>query len=105
MRLLNVLYTELRNGEEPDIGEDEYEVAVEELQEEYKKMQQGKKGKGHGNIKSLMEITKVRRHQWIHNNQPLVSEVLEKFPHLKTNKWVLIIIACCYTAGYFGYFL
>jgi len=94
----------LYNGEEPDIGEDEYEAAVEELQEEYKIKQQGKKGKGHGNIKRLMEITKVRRHQWIHNNQPLISEVLEKFPHLSTNKWVLIIIAYCYIAGYFSYF-
>lgn len=47
----------LYNGEEPDIGEDEYEAAVEELQEEYKIKQQGKKGKGHGNIKRLMEIS------------------------------------------------
>ena len=34
-------------GEEVDIGKDEYEAAIEELQV-YKIKQQGKKGKGHG---------------------------------------------------------
>ena len=95
----------LYTGEEPDIGDDEYEAAIEELQEEYKIKQQGKKEKGHGNIKRLMEIMKVRRHQWIHNDQPLISEVLEKFLQLSTNKWVLIIITCLDIAGYFGYLL
>ena len=97
----------LYTGEEADIGEDEYEEAVEELQEEHKLQQQGRKGKGHGNIKRLLEITKIRRYQWIQNEQPLISEVLEKFPHLSTNKWVLIIILYykINIAGYFGYFL
>ena len=35
----------LYTGEEADIGEDEYEEAVEELQEEHKLKQQGRKGK------------------------------------------------------------
>lgn len=61
---LRLLYTE----DEADIGDDEYEEAVKELQEEHKAKKLGKKGKGHGHIKRLMEITRVRRYQWIHTD-------------------------------------
>lgn len=80
---LRLLYTE----DEADIGDDEYEEAVKELQE-HKAKKLGKKGKGHGHIKRLMEITRVRRYQWIHIEQPLISDILNKFPYLSTHKWV-----------------
>jgi len=51
----------------------------------------GKKSKSsnHGRIKELMDKTKLRRYSWIREDpQPLVSEVVEKFPHLKSSKWV-----------------
>ena len=51
----------------------------------------GKKGKGsnHGRVKELMDKTKPRRFNWIRQDpQPMISEVVEKFPHLKSSKWV-----------------
>ena len=63
--------------DEPDIGDDEYDAAVEELLEEYKLKKNGKKGQGHGRIKELMERTKLKRSMWIRKDQPLISEVIQ----------------------------
>lgn len=38
-----------------------------------------------------MEKTKVRRHQWIRSEHPLVSEVIKTFPHLASSRWVSIM--------------
>ena len=39
-----------------------------------------------------MDLTKLRRHQWIREESPLVFEVVDKFPYLATTKWVSMII-------------
>lgn len=35
-----------------------------------------------------MEKTQVYRQLWIQNERPLVSEIIEQFPHLQSSKWV-----------------
>ena len=52
-----------------------------------------KKGGNHKEVKRLMELTKLRRHQWIREKSPLVFEVVDKFPYLATTKWVSVIIS------------
>ena len=54
----------------------------------YSNRGKGKKGSQHSVVKHLMEKTKIRRHQWIPEERPLVSEVVEKFPHLTSSRWV-----------------
>jgi len=76
------------NEDEPEMGDEEYDAAIEELNEEYTLRKAGKKGKGHGRVKELMELTKARRVHWICEDKPLISEILQKFPFLKTNRWV-----------------
>lgn len=78
--------------EESLIDDDEYEEAIVQLQQEFKNKGKGKKGKGHGFVKNLMIKTRFRRHQWINNDRPLISEVLQKFPHLSTSRWVSLFI-------------
>lgn len=77
------LYTE----EDAEVDEEEYEEAVEVLQDEYNN-KKNKKGSSHKVIKDLMEKTKQRRHQWIRRDRPMITEVLEKFPVLRTSRWV-----------------
>ena len=78
-------------GDEPPIGDEEYEEAIEKLQEDYRSKGKNRKGKGHGYVKNLMEITRIRRHQWIQSGRPLISDILEKFPHLSISKWVGLV--------------
>lgn len=77
--------------EESPIDDDEYEEAVEHLQQEFKNKSKGKKGKGFGFVKELMTKTRFRRHQWVSSDRPLISEVLEKFPYLSSSRWVSYI--------------
>ena len=60
-------------GDEPPIDDEEYEQAIEKLIEEYRSKGKSKKSNGHGYVKNLMEITKLKRHQWIHTERPLIS--------------------------------
>ena len=75
-------------GDEPEISDEEYDEAVQELIDEYTLRRNGKKGQGHGRVKELMELTKPRRFLWIYQDQPLITEILQKFPFLKTKRWV-----------------
>ena len=56
-------------GDESPVDDEEYEAAITKLQEEFRNKGSGKnrKSNGHGYVKNLMEITKIRRHQWIHS--------------------------------------
>ena len=75
--------------QESAIDEDEYEEAVEHLQVEFKNKGKGKKG-SLSYVKDLMMKTRFRRHQWISNERPMISEVVEKFPYLSRSRWVSI---------------
>lgn len=78
----------LYSEEDTMINEEEYEEAVQVLQDEYNNKKKNKKGSNHKIIKDLMEKTKKRRHQWIRQDRPMVTEVLNKFPVLRTSRWV-----------------
>lgn len=77
----------LYSEDELPIDEEEYQEAVEKLQEEYRN-KKGKKSTNHSIIKNLMEKTKLRRHEWIRKDRPLILEILDKFPYLSTSRWV-----------------
>lgn len=77
----------LCNEDEPDIDNEEYEEALDQLREEHKKILT-KKGGSYGEVRRLMEKTKLRRRQWIKNEEPLVSEVVQKFPCLASMRYV-----------------
>jgi len=74
----------------PEISEEEYEEAIQNLKEELKKG--GKRMGKHSTVKHPMGITRMRRCQWIQQDHPLISEVMEKFPCLAYSKWVRIHI-------------
>ena len=74
------------------IDDDEYDEAIEHLLKEFKSKQKGKKGNGYGFVKELMVKTRFRRHQWISNDRPLISEVLEKFLYLSSSRWVSYLL-------------
>ena len=78
--------------EESLIDDDEYDEAIEHLLKEFKSKQKGKKGYGYGFVKELMVKTRFRRHQWISNDRPLISEVLEKLPYLSSSRWVSYLL-------------
>ena len=67
-----------------EIDEEEYEEALEKLRE----LGKHKKGVDRKELKHLMEVTKLRRHNWIRKDRPLIQEILEKFPCLANSKWV-----------------
>ena len=73
---------------EEEITEDEYEVAVKQIKAEYQKGSRG--GKNHATIKQLMDKTQKKRMQWIRDARPLVSDVVDAFPCLKTSKGVSV---------------
>lgn len=50
----------------------------------------------HSTVKHLMELTRVKRCQWIQQDRPLISEVVEKFPCLAFSKWVRICMSFYY---------
>ena len=77
----------LYSEDEHTIDEEEYEEAMEKLQEEYKSKKR-KKATNHSFMKNLMEKTKLRCHQWIRQDRPLILEILYKFPYLSTSRWV-----------------
>lgn len=66
---------------------EEYEKAVSELLTEWKK---GHKKRNNATIKDLMEQTKGQRQKWIAEDNPLISQVLAKFPPLKQSKMVSV---------------
>ena len=70
------------------LNDEEYEEAVQVLQDEYNNRKKNKKGSNQKVIKDLMEKTKVKRHQWIRQDRPMITEVLDKFPVLRTSRWV-----------------
>lgn len=78
-------------NDELEIDEEEYEEALKQMQEEYKSRSvKGKEGRSSSTIKHLMGKTRLQRLKWIQDERPLVSEVLKKFPFLKTNRWVCL---------------
>ena len=79
--------TRLYNEEDTVLNEDEYEEAVQALQDEYRN-KKSSKGSNHKVIKELMEKTKKNRHKWIREDRPMIKEVLDKFPVLRTSRWV-----------------
>ena len=60
-----------------EYDEDEYEVAVSDLAEEWSK---GRRSRSQGVIKDLMDKTAPQRRKWIEQDRPLVSDVLSKYP-------------------------
>lgn len=75
--------------DESEISEEEYEEAVKKMQEEYKsKSGKGKQKSSNSTVKHLMDKTRWRRLKWLQDEHPMVSEVLNKFPYLKVNRWV-----------------
>ena len=44
-----------------------------------------------------MDLTRVKRCQWIQQDRPLILEVVEKFPCLASTKWVRICIGIIFT--------
>ena len=77
----------LYSEEDVVLNDEEYEEALEILKEECNNKKK-KKGDNHKLIKELMEKTKKNRHQWIREDQPMITEVLDKFPVLRTSRWV-----------------
>ena len=72
-----------------DITEEDYQQAVASRKSEWKK---GKHKRDHAVIKELMEKTFTRRRQWITGEKsPLVCEVVEEFPCLRSTKVVSVI--------------
>ena len=79
------------NGEDVHVSmdettEEEYEEAIKELQAEHTKGKKG--GKNHARIKELMKQTHAKRQKWIHDTNPLITDVIELFPALLTTKGV-----------------
>ena len=72
------------SDDEDQIDDDAYMEELEQLQI----LGKHKKSGNHKEVKHLMELTKLRRHQWIREERPLVFDVVKKFPCLATNKWV-----------------
>lgn len=77
----------LYSEEDTLISEEEYEEAVQALQDEYIN-KKNKKGSNHKVVKELMEKTKKNRHKWIREDRPMITEVVDKFPVLRTSRWV-----------------
>lgn len=77
----------LYSEEDTVLNDEEYEEAVQALQDEYNNKTK-KKVSNHKVVKDLMEKTKKQRHQWICQERPMITEVLEKFPVLRTSRWV-----------------
>jgi len=61
----------------------QYDDEVEELRKEWKEPKPKKK-----KIRSLMNATYKRRRDWINESLPLVPEILQLFPPLRTSKYV-----------------
>ena len=80
----------LCNQGEADIDDEEYEQAVDHLREEHKKIF-AKKGGSYGEVRKLMGKTMLRRRQWITKEEPMISEVIEKFPCLASVHYVSLM--------------
>ena len=39
-----------------------------------------------------METTRIRRHIWIWKDHPIISEIVDRFPHLKSGRWVYALL-------------
>lgn len=72
-----------RNRETSHTPEDYYEVESEELCAELGKERPKKKI-----VRKLMKSTFLGRRQWITTDQPIVTEVLKKFPCLSQSRYV-----------------
>ena len=90
----------LYSKEDGVIDNEEYEEAVQVLQDEYNNRKKNKKGSNHKALKDLMEKTKRKRHEWICKDRLMIREVLDKFPVLRTSRWVKkiigILLLCVY---------
>ena len=67
---------------------------MHQLKEEHKKIL-ARKGGNYGEVRRLMEKTKLRRRQWIRTEEPMVSETIQKFPCLASIR--LVSSMQCYT--------
>ena len=66
-----------------------YETNVELMQVEMRKR---KKDRRVATVETLMEETFSERRSWIQTSQPVVSDILEKFPSLKVRKVVSSVV-------------
>lgn len=73
---------------EPEVDDQEYEEALQKLKSEITKGGSHKRGGNNSEVKRLMEITRLKRHQWIREENPLIADVVQKFPHLSSSRWV-----------------
>ena len=71
-----------------DIDDDLYEESIHDLKVEMKKGGKGKATGKHSTVKHIMEVTRKKRCQWIQEERPLITEVIEKFPCLAFSKWI-----------------
>ena len=69
------------------LTEEEFERGSSKLKEELQKNKPKSK-----TVKRLMDVTFSRRHWWITHDLPHVSEVVEKFPLFRHERWVSVII-------------
>ena len=63
-----------------------------------------KRGGNYGEVRRLMEKTKLRRRQWIRTEDPMVSETVKKFPCLASIHFVSLNTRL-YTEMHLLYFL
>ena len=71
-----------------DIDDEVYEEALSNLKAEMKKGGKSKATGKHTTIKHIMQLTRKRRCQWIQEEHPLISDVVQKFPCLAFSRWV-----------------
>lgn len=74
--------SEFEECEDPEI---DFEEIVGNIELEWKK---GKKRRSPAVIKDLMALTAIKRNEWIMEENPLISQVLSKYPVLKDTKIV-----------------
>lgn len=78
------------SGEENhEYDEDEYEKAILDLTEEWKK---GRRSRSQAVVKELMDKTRPHRRRWIEQDRPMVSDVLSKFPCFVHSRTVSALI-------------
>lgn len=89
--------TIISDEENLEHDEDEYEKAILDLAEEWKK---GRRSRSQAVVKDLMDKTGPHRRRWIEQDRPMVSEVLSKFPcfgHSRTVSAIIIIALLVHT--------
>ena len=81
--------TTTSDEEHHEYDEDEYEKAILDLTDEWKK---GRRSRSQAVVKELMDKTGPNRRRWIEQDRPMVADVLSKFPCFGHSRTVSAII-------------